>query len=438
MVATPDLASRLRLFVAIALPPAWKDYLAARAQDLERLAPGYARWVAPDLLHLTLVFLGDQPAARLPTIADAVAGATAGAPPFRLMLGAVGSFGAPPRVLWVGARAEDDHLTRLHGALVARLAGAGIPFDAKPLVAWVLCASITLQLHALALPDFLRSALHQESLQSEWSSLWWVVVEGVRSLHLGVLGFPAVICGLALVASGWLSILRRDRLAGMALVLPAFLGGATMLVLEHYLWPRFFFFSMGFAVLIAIRGAMTLPSLILNAKWPRAFLTLLPRAGSREGLGQRTGLVLACLMILASVLTLPKLYNLPKQDFTGARNWVERSRASDDRVVAVGLAGVAYGRYFAPQWSVAQSRAELDSITRGRNNVWLVYTLPIQIKAYRPEIWDAIQRDFQTVEVFPGTLGGGGVFVCRQRNPGSATQAADAKLNQAAALNPAK
>lgn len=311
-------------------------------------------------------------------------------------------------------------------------------FDPKPLVAWVLCASITLQLHALALPDFFRTALHQESLPSEWSSLGWVVVESVRSLRLGVLGFPAMICGLALVASGWLSILRRDRLAGIALVLPAFLGGATMLVLEHYLWPRFFFFSMGFAVLIAIRGAMTLPSWILNAKWPRAFLSLLPRAGSRGVLGQRAGLILACLLILASVLTLPKLYNLPKQDFTGARDWVERSRASDDRVVAVGLAGVAYGRYFAPQWSVAQSRAELDSITRGRNNVWLVYTLPIQIKAYRPEIWDAIQRDFQTVEVFPGTLGGGGVFVCRQRNPGSATQAADAKLNQAVALNPAK
>jgi len=309
-------------------------------------------------------------------------------------------------------------------------------FDAKPLVAWVLCASITLQLHALALPDFFRSALHQESLQSEWSNPWWVVVESVRSLHLGVLGVPAVVCGLALVASGWLSILRRNPLAGIALVLPAFLGGATMLVLEHYLWPRFFFFSMGFAVLIAIRGAMALPSLILNAKWPRAFLPLLPSAESSAGLGQRAGLILSCLLLLASVLTLPKLYALPKQDFTGARNWVERSRGSDDKVVAVGLAGVAYGRYFAPQWSVAQSRDELDSITHGRSNVWLVYTLPIQMKAYRPEIWDAIQRDFQTVEVFPGTLGGGGVFVCRQRTSGGGTQAADAKPIQAAALNP--
>jgi mannosyltransferase len=310
-------------------------------------------------------------------------------------------------------------------------------FNPKPLVAWVLCASITLQLHALALPDFFRSALHMESLPSEWSSPWWVIVESVRSLHLGVLGAPAVICGLALVASGWLSIFWRDRLAAIALVLPAFLGGATMLGLEHYLWPRFFFFSMGFALLIAIRGAMTLPAVILKVKWPRALLALLPRAESREGLGQRAGLILACLLILASMVTLPKLYALPKQDFTGARNWVERSRGSEDRVVAVGLAGIAYGRYFAPQWSVAQSKDELDSITRGHANVWLVYTLPIQIRAYRPEIWTAIQRDFQTVEVFPGTLGGGGVYVCRQRTPGNAAQAADAKPLQAVALNPA-
>jgi RNA 2',3'-cyclic 3'-phosphodiesterase len=133
--AAPGPARPLRLFVAITLPPTWKQYLAARAQDLERLAPGYARWVAPDLLHLTLVFLGDQPASRLPAIADAVAAAAAGQRAFPLALGAAGAFGAPPRVLWVGARPAGDQLSRLHAALVARLTAGGIPFDAKPLVA---------------------------------------------------------------------------------------------------------------------------------------------------------------------------------------------------------------------------------------------------------------------------------------------------------------
>src|SRR4029450_8339875 len=129
--------------------------------------------------------------------------------------------------------------------------------------------------------------------------------------------------------------------AAIALVLPSVLGGATMLALEHYLWPRFFFFSMGFGVLIAVRGATTLPAVILNVKWPRTSQTLLPSAESRSGLGQRAGLILASLLIVASAMTLPKLYALPKQDFSGARNWVERSRASGDKVVAVGLAGIA-------------------------------------------------------------------------------------------------
>ena len=57
--------SRLRLFVAVELPDAWRAYLAARMAELERLAPGYARWVAPELLHLTVLFLGEQPPARL-------------------------------------------------------------------------------------------------------------------------------------------------------------------------------------------------------------------------------------------------------------------------------------------------------------------------------------------------------------------------------------
>lgn len=214
------------------------------------------------------------------------------------------------------------------------------------------------------------------------------------------------------------------------MVLPAILGGSTMLLLEHYLWPRFFFFSMGFAVLIAVHGAMTLPAVVLELPWLRDLLGRLSLWRSPERLIQHAGLALACLLILASVLTLPRLYALPKQDFTGARNWVERSRAPDDAVVAVGLAGVAYGRYFAPQWSVAQSRDELDAIRYGRSRVWLVYTLPIQIKAYRPEIWRTIEREFQIVEVFPGTLGGGAVYVCRQRAAGEVIQTSANKQPQ--------
>jgi hypothetical protein len=308
----------------------------------------------------------------------------------------------------IRGRASQNDATEIDSNSVTR-------FSWKAVASWVLCVTVTLQLHALALPEFLGSALHQESLPSEWSSPWWVVIESLRSLKIGFSGILVVAGGVALVGTGYLSILRRNVFAGLALALPALLGATTMLVLGHYIWPRFFFFSMGFAILIAVHGAFTLPALILNLK-------LRGDLPARRHLGEVAGLIVASLLIAASVVTLPRLYALPKQDFSGARNWVERSRAPEDKVVAVGLAGVAYSRYFAPKWSVAQTQDELDTIRSGRSDVWLVYILPPQLKAYRAEIWKTIQNDFETVEVFPGTLGGGGVYVCRQRTASHSKQ----------------
>jgi RNA 2',3'-cyclic 3'-phosphodiesterase len=134
--SSKDASARLRLFVAVELPPAWREYLAARAQQLERLAPGYARWVAPELLHLTLLFLGEQPTDRLPAIEAATASAAASSRAFTLPLGRLGHFGgAVPRVLWVEATAQGDHLVRLHAALCEQLTARSIAYGAKPLVA---------------------------------------------------------------------------------------------------------------------------------------------------------------------------------------------------------------------------------------------------------------------------------------------------------------
>lgn len=127
--------SRLRLFVAIALPDAWRHYLAEREQALERLAPGYARWVAPELLHLTLVFLGELPVSTLAAVQEAVAAAAADQSPFPLRLGRLGHFGgAVPRVLWAEATAPGQQLSTVHRALAAALAARDVPFDRKPLV----------------------------------------------------------------------------------------------------------------------------------------------------------------------------------------------------------------------------------------------------------------------------------------------------------------
>lgn len=290
----------------------------------------------------------------------------------------------------------------------------GVLADAvRPLGAWALAASLTLQLYALSLPEFLQAGLHEVSLESEWTNPLWVIAESLRSLRLGFGALAVVLCGLLVAGAGWLSLARRSWTAAAALILPPVLGGAAMLALGHNLWPRFFFFAMGFAVLIAVHGAMTVPRLLLAG-----FPSLRSRASIAAAAG--TGAVL--LMIAASAYSLPRAYALPKQDFTGARDYVESALHDGDAVVAVGLAGVAYSRYFAPRWGKVDNADELKGLLRSHAHVWLVYTLPVELKAYHPEVWDVVDREFEVVKVFPGTLGDGQVTVCRGRSADALAQ----------------
>jgi 2'-5' RNA ligase len=121
----------LRLFVAVLLPPDWREYLAATARVLERQAPGYARWVEPRSLHLTLVFLGYQPAEQLETVVAAIRSAAEDAHPFQLGLGHPGVFGPPgkPRVIFNHVADLSGALQPLHRALTESLAARGIAFD---------------------------------------------------------------------------------------------------------------------------------------------------------------------------------------------------------------------------------------------------------------------------------------------------------------------
>jgi len=272
----------------------------------------------------------------------------------------------------------------------------------KPLAAWLLCGTLSLQAHALALPEFFRTALHEVSMPSEWTNPFWVVAESLRSLKTGFSGLAVVLCAVFLVLAGWNGIFRREPRAALAMVLPALLGGGAMLALGHNLWPRFFFFSMGFALLIVVHGAALLPRLALApTRWSR-FAT-------------PAGAVLSGLLVTASALTVPRCYAFPKQDFIGARDYVEQHRVSGAPVAVVGLATHAYGKYYAPHWAFPGTSGELEALRRKHSKLSLVYTLPIELKAFHPEVWRVVEKEFQTVRIFPGTLGGGEVYVSRPR-----------------------
>jgi hypothetical protein len=277
----------------------------------------------------------------------------------------------------------------------------------KPIVAWILSVTVTLQLYALALPEFLSVGLHEESKNSLWTNPLWVIRETFQNLSIGFAGIAVVVVGGAFVAFGWLSIFKKNRRAAVLMIVPPILAGTFMLVLGHNLFPRFFFFAMGFGLLIVIHGALEIPEFILNNT---GFLK------KNRFIRNYAGFCLGLLMIVASLVTVPRNYSLPKQDFTGAKHFVESNKPPGEKVVAVSIAGMMYGRYFAPDWAVADTEIDLKRIEENNQNLWLVYTLSPEIKAFHPQMWQMIEKDYKVVKIFPGTLNGGEIFVCRKRN----------------------
>jgi len=101
--------------------------LADLAREVVR--EGGGRPTAPNQIHLTLAFLGDQPAARVETLRSLGGGLRARA--FTLALDTLGGF---PRtgVAWLGASVIQPHLGALHGELARALQKGGFAVDERP------------------------------------------------------------------------------------------------------------------------------------------------------------------------------------------------------------------------------------------------------------------------------------------------------------------
>lgn len=117
----PEGEEQKRLFFALELSENWRD-AALQAQNglKSRFGGEHCRWTSPIDMHLTLLFLGEQPVARLPQIVAAGTSAAASLSPFTLKLADLGVFPdhGVPRVLWLGAQEETDRsATRLAAAL---------------------------------------------------------------------------------------------------------------------------------------------------------------------------------------------------------------------------------------------------------------------------------------------------------------------------------
>ncbi|MBM6774352.1 RNA 2',3'-cyclic phosphodiesterase [Olsenella profusa] len=119
----------MRAFIALELPEAFADEMAALVRSLSAVCEG--RFVAPGNHHVTLAFLGEVGEAETRLAMDALDAACAGSGPVRLAAEGLGTFGrGRDATLWLGLRRTDE-LEALAGRLRAELASRGVAYDQK-------------------------------------------------------------------------------------------------------------------------------------------------------------------------------------------------------------------------------------------------------------------------------------------------------------------
>lgn len=288
------------------------------------------------------------------------------------------------------------------------LRGAGLPRPA-PVPAFAglaLAGTLSLQLYALVLPR-VAEVLLAPSLSGvaiEWKSPAWLVRETLGGLAAAV---PAGAVGLAavgiLLASGAASYARRDALALLTMTVPAAITAGAILGLGHNLWPRFFFFSAGFAVLILVRGLFAASAAVARR---------VSRAPGRAG--PRWATAVGALLALASVATVPRAW-AAKQDFGAALEYVEDVARVDDAVVLVDMTILPYRELWERDWPVVRDVRQLSEIERSSARTWLIYTFPTSFEAVEPDVWARVRDEYREAARFAGTVAGGDVIVMVNR-----------------------
>jgi 2'-5' RNA ligase len=124
-----------RMFMAISLPDDVRAELGKVSETLAgQMPPRAVRWVKPDLLHVTLRFLGDTAVAQLPTIAAELDHVAAQHAPLNLQVAGLGCFPnrKRPRVIWAGLQGEVTAVQSLKQAIDRLLEPLGWAQETRP------------------------------------------------------------------------------------------------------------------------------------------------------------------------------------------------------------------------------------------------------------------------------------------------------------------
>ncbi len=222
----------------------------------------------------------------------------------------------------------------------------------------------------------------------------WAASELVRGLRIGLgAGLGALAAGVLLLA-GLRSYLRQSAFIVGMFLLPGAMTVAAAVGLQRPIFPRFLFFSIGFGLLIVVRGALEV------GRW----------LGRRQA--RIAGPAIVAVMAAVSMVSLIPNYRYPKQDFEGAMRFADSARSEAEPVVTVGLATDVYRDYYQRSWRGVTSLDELEDVRSIGQRVWVLYTLERYIESRTPDLMQTLRDECTEAGVFRGTLGNGDITVC--------------------------
>lgn len=121
----------VRLFIAINLPESERQAIHHATAPLREAARSVT-WVAPECIHLTMKFLGEQQPEAVASVHDALGAVARRFQPLRLDVGGVGAFPhlRAPKIFWMGI-VGDPKLELLHHDLELACEALGHEVEAR-------------------------------------------------------------------------------------------------------------------------------------------------------------------------------------------------------------------------------------------------------------------------------------------------------------------
>lgn len=155
------MARRIRTFIALELSKNIRQKLVSLQEKLAAAIPA-VKWVEPENLHVTLLFLGEVPDLQVPEVCQRVEQAVAEVSPFAVTVEGVGCFPAVrrPRVLWAGITTGAEQLQRVHDLLEKPLHYLGFRREERRYVPHITLGRLKAERDVPRLADVLRELNH--------------------------------------------------------------------------------------------------------------------------------------------------------------------------------------------------------------------------------------------------------------------------------------